>query len=805
MLPLLALLSCVAGSAQAQYVFRDKPTATSNGLAPYVQNFDGLSGTNKVFSNNVTLPGVYAGFTLNKFGPQEFPTSIRTNAAGLTYYDRTIPPDNGSQGNTVNPDGTAAGAGWYHFGSTTTNTSDRALGGIAATSTDTGVGYIGIRLQNASGTLIKNLEVAYAMEQWYNSGKVDDAKVRVWYRKLPASATTASKEALVSGTWTEIPDLFVPAPSTAAVIASSDGNSATNRRVARAKLLGDGSSPFGAGLADGEEIMIRWSYVFNSTSNGNGLSLDDVTITPETNIFYSAATGSLSDKGTWGVNTDGSGTSPNNFNLDNTTFYVRGNTPGVSRLSSGAPLNIKGTNTKLVVGRPGEPATLYLGSNDNLAATVDVTAGSTLQIDKLASGIVLGALATTSTVEYSNSATTGSQVVAGGSYGNLKLTGTGPKHLGGNVLISNKVSFASAGLSALTLKDFDVTVLKEATIDMQAGSGLFVTDGKGGLRQTVTSAGTEVTFPVAVTPSLTDYTPVVLSQTAANSEDTYKVRVANNVFRSYDANENGTDPITAGVVKKTWFVSEEVPGNSDITLQAFWTAKDEATGFQASNAFIDHYTTGATWDGVRETQALMIKGSMKGSKKGSIKKFSPFGVTSQSRGVLPVQLTAFTATRSATGVECNWQTATELHNDRFVVERSATGQHFSPIGTVAGHGTTTTSQRYRFLDTAPLAGVSYYRLRQVDTDGTSSESAVAVVTTAVASGQVLPNPGTTRFQVLLPATTAVLEGEVFSLLGARVATLAPDRTFELTRHPAGVYLLRIRTDQGTQSIRVVKE
>ncbi|UOQ78836.1 hypothetical protein MUN84_10055 [Hymenobacter sp. 5516J-16] len=635
-LPLLTLLACCAGVAQAQYVFKDKPTAdgTSNGLAPYVQNFNALGNTNSVFVNNQTLLGVYAGFTLNKHGAQEFPTSIRATPTAI-FYDRTIPPDNGSQGKTVNPDGTAAGAGWYHFGAAT-NSPDRALGGIAATSTDTGVGYIGIRLQNSSGTLIKNLEVAYAMEQWYNSGKMDDARVRVWYRKLPATASAAEKAALVSGTWTEIGDLMVNAPSTAAVIASSDGNSATNRRVARAKLVGGGSSPFGAGLANGEEIMIRWSYVFNSTSNGNGLSLDDVTITPETNIFYSATTGNLNDKSSWGVNADGTGTQPANFNLDNTTFYVRGNTAGVSRLSSGAALSLKGANTKLVVGRPGEPAALYLGGHDNLNATVDVTAGSVLQIDKLTSGgITLGALATTSTVEYSNTTTTGPQTVDGGSYGILKLTGTGAKQLGSNVLVSNKVSFSSTGLSALALRDFDLTILKEGSVEMLAGSGLFVTNGKGGLRQTVTSSGAEVNFPVAVTPDLNDYSPVVLSQTAANSEDTYKVRVANNVYRSYDANENGAEPLTIGVVKKTWFVSEEVPGNSDITLQAFWTTKDEGTDFQANNAFIDHYTTGASWDGVRDTPSLIVRGNTKGSKKGGIKKFSPFGVTSQSRAYYP--------------------------------------------------------------------------------------------------------------------------------------------------------------------------
>lgn len=110
-----------------------------------------------------------------------------------------------------------------------------------------------------------------------------------------------------------------------------------------------------------------------------------------------------------------------------------------------------------------------------------------------------------------------------------------------------------------------------------------------------------------------------------------------------------------------------------------------------------------------------------------------------------MQPAASTATPTSTQVRRSWQTASELRNEQFAVESSTASQKFSFIST--GQGTLATGYRYRFLDPALLSSASCYRLRQIDTDGTSRESAVAGVTTAVAVGSVLPNPATTHFQV----------------------------------------------------------
>jgi uncharacterized repeat protein (TIGR01451 family) len=119
--------------------------------------------------------------------------------------------------------------------------------------------------------------------------------------------------------------------------------------------------------------------------------------------------------------------------------------------------------------------------------------------------------------------------------------------------------------------------------------------------------------------------------------------------------------------------------------------------------------------------------------------------TAISGAPLPVELTRFEAQAQGADVALNWTTAQEKNNDRFELERSADGTRFERVGTVAGRGTATSATEYRHRDAgAARAGqLLYYRLRQVDTDGTATYSDVRAVrfTDKLASAIALyPNP-----------------------------------------------------------------
>jgi len=85
---------------------------------------------------------------------------------------------------------------------------------------------------------------------------------------------------------------------------------------------------------------------------------------------------------------------------------------------------------------------------------------------------------------------------------------------------------------------------------------------------------------------------------------------------------------------------------------------------------------------------------------------------------IPVELASFTATAKNGFVNLKWETSTETNNKGFFIERKASGFNWNVIGFVDGHGTTMLVNKYTYSDTISSAGQYYYRLRQVDFDGT---------------------------------------------------------------------------------------
>ena len=177
---------------------------------------------------------------------------------------------------------------------------------------------------------------------------------------------------------------------------------------------------------------------------------------------------------------------------------------------------------------------------------------------------------------------------------------------------------------------------------------------------------------------------------------------------------------------------------------------------------------------------------------------------------LPVELITFSATRQGSAVQVAWATASEKNSAYFVVERSANGRTFDALARVNAQGTSTARVNYGTLDQAPLGGTSYYRLRQVDKDGTTAYSNVATVRfegkVGVPSLVAYPNPATgSGFQLatsnLAPASGTV---RVFDNVGRLVFTQSiAAGTAEATVQPAqslasGMYFATWTTADGVK-------
>lgn len=175
---------------------------------------------------------------------------------------------------------------------------------------------------------------------------------------------------------------------------------------------------------------------------------------------------------------------------------------------------------------------------------------------------------------------------------------------------------------------------------------------------------------------------------------------------------------------------------------------------------------------------------------------------------LPIELISFTATLNNNEVTLNWSTATERENDYFTVERSSDGSTFETIGKVDGAGNSQSLLKYSLLDSDPMHGVSYYRLKQTDFNG-ASETFLPVAVKYIIPVEKLviekvwPNPFTSTFTVNFSMNTASdVEIALTNLHGAQVfadniPTQEGDNTYFYYPNDdliPGIYFLNIMQD-----------
>ncbi|TDN36709.1 T9SS type A sorting domain-containing protein [Hymenobacter sp. UV11] len=180
---------------------------------------------------------------------------------------------------------------------------------------------------------------------------------------------------------------------------------------------------------------------------------------------------------------------------------------------------------------------------------------------------------------------------------------------------------------------------------------------------------------------------------------------------------------------------------------------------------------------------------------------------------LPVTLTRFDVAAEPQGALVTWHTATEQHNDHFTVERSLTGAAFQVVGTVRSQGNGLSAHDYSFTDNgAGQLGATtlYYRLRQVDVDGTTTFSPVRNVRFAApkATATLYPNPSQGRTLLDLSSLAAgPYLVQVLDLTGRVLRTqqaAAELASLDLAGLPQGAYLVLVQGAGTRQALPLLR-
>ncbi|MBE2280158.1 MAG: right-handed parallel beta-helix repeat-containing protein [Ignavibacteriaceae bacterium] len=198
-----------------------------------------------------------------------------------------------------------------------------------------------------------------------------------------------------------------------------------------------------------------------------------------------------------------------------------------------------------------------------------------------------------------------------------------------------------------------------------------------------------------------------------------------------------------------------------------------------NNCTNDIYAQNNDW-GVYDSSAIELKivHKVDDPLRGTVF-FMPF----YDPNLIPVELISFYAASSENSVTLFWETATELNNSGFEIERkSSTDADFIKIGFVSGNGTTLSREKYSFLDNNLNNGVYFYRLKQIDYSGEFSYSntiATEITSLPVESRliQNYPNPfnPVTTIPYYIGGDAEVkVSIRIYDITGAEAAVLVED-------------------------------
>jgi hypothetical protein len=334
--------------------------------------------------------------------------------------------------------------------------------------------------------------------------------------------------------------------------------------------------------------------------------------------------------------------------------------------------------------------------------------------------------------------------------GSVILQGTSAQSIGGtvspsfyNLTISNPagvtLQVASSVTSFLTMSSgillTTATKIITCTSSADANIGSSTSYVNGPMIQTVaTSSLATRNFPLGKGGT---YRPAILTVNHSNGTS---VTYTGEMFNSSAAALGYALPSTINKVSNTryWnFDRQNVANLTSATMTLYYDVDDSVSN--KSRVAVLHDNGSARWVDNGGTGSANFTGNITSSAITSFKTKFSLGFPP---APLPVELLSFSAKKSTNEVLCDWETASEINNNYFTIERSADGHEWSSIGTITGAGNSTVYNSYKFNDRKPLTGDSYYRLKQTDFDGTSRYSAIEHIFFKNKSNEFIcyPNP-----------------------------------------------------------------
>lgn len=432
------------------------------------------------------------------------------------------------------------------------------------------------------------------------------------------------------------------------------------------------------------------------------------------------------------------------------------------------------------------PFTAYYNSASNSATddyAITINSGKTVSF-RAAGGSFHAASATNAnpagkytyningTVDFGSSTSTAYISMKAGGTVNLNIDGVLKLGTGG---INTSSNAATLGFNIGTAGLLDASSVTTAS-NFNIGTNSLIVTGNGKLKRPVGAVAT--VFPLATSP--TSKSPVTLTNTGTTGA------IAVGVKNSFDQ----LPASSPKVVNNQWSIDPDVVG-ANLAVALEWPASAQNPAFVGTDPIFASRYDGANWI---ESPASISGSDPYVATFSGVTQFGKFSIGNTA--TLPLDFVAFTAKPDAFGktVNLNWITTNEKNTKAFEIQKRTVEGNFTKIGVVksinlAGQNT------YSFTDQNATEGDSYYRIAQIDNDGSSTFSKiVAVNCNAKGTLSVYPNPvgETLNIRHALAASGTnfkILNSEGKAILSSAAMVNTTATTVDVSTLDSGIYVL----------------
>ena len=376
----------------------------------------------------------------------------------------------------------------------------------------------------------------------------------------------------------------------------------------------------------------------------------------------------------------------------------------------------------------------------------------------------------------------------------------------GSATITVPVGITNQINNSMTLTNGIVN--QNGTLSFLNGSSVSGANNASYVNGQVVKFGTQAfTFPVGAGNF---YRPVSISAPAVSTDNFTAQYFLTDPSPSYT--HTSKDATIDHVGRCEYWILNRTGGSSNVNVTLSWNSTSCGVT-NLADLLVARWDAGTnTWKNQgnggttgNTTAGTVISGSL-------VTSFSPFTLgSSTGNNPLPIELLDFTASINDKQVNINWNTATEINNNYFTVERSQDAIHFEFVAKVPATGNSNTLQKYATQDEKPYPGLSYYRLKQVDFDGTFNYSKIVAIDflNEEYGIKIYPNPTsdiiTIDFleQVLPPSTRVSLTNVYGQQLELNQIISKNQINMDLSPLPSGIYFVGITLGEKTIERKIV--